>query len=243
MTRPRVALVTGGARRIGAAIARHLHGRGYNLAIHHNRSAAEARELARVLNDARAESAVTLCADLRDPAALAALAEAGARRWRGVDLLVNNASCFYPTPLGDATAEQFDELMTVNLRAPFLLSQALAVRLGERRGCIVNVADVYAERPLRGHGVYCASKAGLVSLTRSLAVDLAPRVRVNAVSPGAVLWPEGEHRERPELLAKIPAGALGDPKDVARAVAYLALEADYVTGQVIHVDGGRSVSL
>jgi len=243
MTSPHpVALVTGAARRIGAAIARRLHAAGYDLALHHRRSDAEMTALAAQLRAARPDSVLVLRADLRQPDGLPDLVARCVGHYGRLDALVNNASSFHPTPLGRATPEDWDDLFGVNARAPFFLAQAAAPYLQAAGGAIVNLADVYAGRPLAGHPLYSAAKAALVSLTRSLALALAPRVRVNAVAPGAILWPEQEQdpAARAAILAATALGRTGTPEDIAGAVHWLLSdEAGYVTGQVLHVDGGR----
>jgi pteridine reductase len=209
--------------------------------VHYHHSVAAAAALVEELNARTADSAAALPADLADPQALTALVTAAAARWGRLDGLINNAAVFRPTPLAAATLDDWSNMMDVNLRAPFLLSQAAAPWLAERGGAIVNVTDVYADRPKANHAIYCATKAGLVSLTRSLARDLGPGIRVNAVAPGAILWPEqGDSAEQNRLLARTPLGRPGDPSDIATAVMY-CLQAPYVTGQILAVDGGRSV--
>ncbi len=238
-----VALVTGGARRIGAAVAGALHRAGYRVLIHHDRSGAAAADLTAALNADRPDSADTLRCDLLSVAAIEDLAAAARQRWGRFDLLVNNASTFFATPLEDLTADDFERLLGVNLRAPLFLTRALAGALRSSRGCVVNLVDIYAERPLPGYAPYCAAKAGLVSVTRSLARELAPEVRVNAVAPGAILWPEDDADEtaRRLLLQKVPMGRTGEPGDIAATVLFLARDAGYISGQVLAVDGGRSV--
>ena len=238
-----VALVTGGARRIGAVIARRLHARGCRLIIHYLGSAGDAESLAAEFNASRPGSADTVQGDLVAADGPEQLAAQVADLTESLALLVNNASRFYPTPLGDISHDAWKDLMGSNLRGPFFLSQALAPML--RGGAIVNIADIYARRPMRDHTVYCMAKAGVEMMTRSMALDLAPDVRVNAVSPGAILWPEGETGEGdPQvILSKVAMGRLGDPEDIASAVAYLGLDAPYVTGQVLAVDGGRSLNI
>ncbi len=236
------ALVTGAGRRLGAAVARHLHAAGFNVAIHYQRAASEATALARELASVRAGSAAAFAADLRDENAPAALVAAVARGFGGLEVLVNNAAVFRPTALSTVTGADWDEIMGVNLRAPFFLGVAAAPLLAACEGCIVNLVDIYAERPKPDHSVYCAAKAGLVGLTRALARDLAPRVRVNAVAPGAILWPEdSDPAAERALIARTPLARQGEAADVADAVRYL-VGARYVTGQVIAVDGGRSLN-
>jgi pteridine reductase len=239
----RVALVTGASRRIGAAIVRGLHAAGYRVLLHYHRSEEAARELARELNAERPGSVVTQQADLDDTAGLNGLVNRAIDVWGRLDALVNNASTFYPTPLGTVTESQWNALRGSNLKAPFLLCQAAAPQLARRKGAIVNMVDVYAERPLKGYPVYSIAKAGLAALTRSLAVELAPDVRVNGVAPGAILWPEQTDggQTRADILARIPLARSGSPADIAGAVRFLLEGAPYVTGQIIAVDGGRSV--
>ena len=240
----RWALVTGAAKRIGAVIARTLHAAGANVAIHYNRSAAEADELAAELNRARAKSAFTIGADMRDIAAVERMAaQVLERTGAQLDVLVNNASNFYPTPIGTITLEQWDDLFGSNLKAPLFLSQALVPALRAARGVIVNIVDVHSQRPLRDHPVYGPAKAGLAMLTRSLAKDLGPDVRVNGVSPGAILWPDEGMSDglRAAIIKQTALKRAGTPEDIAAAVLFLVRDAPYVTGQIIAVDGGRSV--
>lgn len=236
-----VAFVTGSARRIGAAIARHLHAAGYDLALHYRDSEGDAQALAAELEAARANSTVFLQADLAEFDRLPELVGKTIGRFGRLDALVNNASAFYPTAFGTTTPAQWDALFAVNARAPFFLVQAAAPHLASAGGAIVNIADIYAERPLRGHAVYAMSKAALLHMTRALALELAPRVRVNAVSPGAILWPEGgkDADAQAALLARTPLGRIGTPEEIAEAVRWLLQDADYCTGQTLHVDGGR----
>lgn len=238
-----VALITGAARRIGAAIARTLHAQGANVAIHYRGSAEEAADLTDELNSQRADSAASFAADLTDMAGLNRLVEEVTAWHNRLDILVNNASSFYPTPVGEITEDQWDDLIGTNLKAPLFLSQAALPALREARGVIINIVDVHSQRPLRDHTVYGPSKAGLAMLTRSLAKDLAPEVRVNGVSPGAILWPENgmSGATKDAILEQVPLGRPGTPNDVANAVLFLARDADYVTGQIIAIDGGRSV--
>jgi len=240
----RWALVTGAAKRIGAVIARTLHAAGANVAIHYNRSAAEADELAAELLRARPKSAFTIGADLSDiPAVERMAAQVLERTDAQLDVLVNNASNFYPTPIGTITLEQWDDLFGSNLKAPLFLSQALVPALRAARGVIVNIVDVHAQRPLRDHPVYGPAKAGLAMLTRSLAKDLGPDVRVNGVSPGAILWPDEGMSDglRAAIIKQTALKRAGTPEDIAAAVLFLVRDAPYVTGQIIAVDGGRSV--
>lgn len=237
------ALITGAARRIGAVIAAQLHAAGADVGIHYRGSAAEARALADALNSKRPGSAKVFQANLVAATESVELVSA-MLEWCGhLDVLVNNASSFFPTPLGSITEAQWEELMGCNLKAPLFLSQAAGPSLRARHGCIINIIDIHAQRPLRDHAVYGASKAGLAMLTRSLAKELAPEVRVNGVSPGAIMWPEGGMSEttRDSIIAQIPLGRSGSPEDIAGCVLYLATAAPYVTGQIMAIDGGRSL--
>jgi pteridine reductase len=240
-----VAVVTGGARRIGRAIALHLHGRGFDIALHYRSSRDSAQALADELCDERAGSCTLLQADLGDDAQVGSLAEEIIACYGAIDLLVNNASGFAPTPIETCSADAFDAMLNANLRGPYFLVQGLLPALQSGEASIVNLLDVHVERPLRNYNAYCAAKAGLASLTRSLALELAPAVRVNGVAPGAILWPEDEASFDDELreatLARTPLKRLGDPEDIARAVGYLTCDAPFVTGQVIVVDGGRGL--
>jgi pteridine reductase len=240
----RWALVTGAAKRIGAVIASTLHEAGANVAIHYNRSATDAEQLAAQLNGRRASSAFTVPADMRDIAAVERMAAQVLGRTGGkLDVLVNNASNFYPTPIGSVTLEQWDDLFGSNLKAPLFLSQAVLPALRAARGVIVNIVDVHAQRPLRDHPVYGPAKAGLAMLTRSLAKDLGPDVRVNGVSPGAILWPDEGMSDglRAAIIKQTALKRSGTPEDIAATVLFLVRDAPYITGQIIAVDGGRSV--
>lgn len=240
---PQVALVTGGARRIGAEIVRRLHAAGMRVALHYHTSGNEARALCDELDAARPASAAPFEADLRDAGAADALIASVHETFGRLDVLVNNASSFFATPLGVIDEAALDELLGTNLKAPLFLSQAAAPALRASQGCIVNVTDIYGSKALAGHAVYCTAKAGLDMLTRALALDLAPHVRVNAVAPGAILWPESGAAEthRAAVLARVPMGREGEPADVAETVLFLVRDAGYVTGQVIRVDGGRAI--
>jgi pteridine reductase len=239
----KVVLVTGAARRIGAAIATTLHQNGADVAIHYRSSASDAATLAATLNADRAGSAEIFQANLTDVPAIPKLIDA-ILDWRGrLDILINNASSFYPTPPGKITEEQWDDLVGSNLKAPLFLSQAALAQLRKHRGVIVNIVDIHAQRPLRNHTIYGPAKAGLAMLTRSLAKDLAPEIRVNGVSPGAILWPESgmDDNTKNTILEQIPLARAGNPDDIAGCVLYLVKDAHYVTGQIIAVDGGRSI--
>ena len=241
----KVVLVTGAARRIGAAIARRLHASGANLVLHYRGAEGEAASLEAELNAARVKSAYKVKADLLAPIAPRSLVSAAIERFGRLDVLVNNASTFYPTAVGSIEAGHWEELMGSNLRAPLFLAQEAAPQLKKNSGAIVNVADIHAERPLKGYPVYSVAKAGLVALTRSLALELAPEVRVNGVAPGAIAWPEDgqfEPAERERIVATTPMSRLGSPEEIARAVHFLAT-APFITGQILAVDGGRSLYL
>ena len=237
------ALVTGGARRIGAVIARTLHAAGANVAVHYGSSAADADALVADLNGIRPESAFAIQADLRDDAAPEQLISGVTETAGRLDILVNNASTFYPTPIAEITEADWNDLLGTNLKSPMFLAKWAAPHLREAGGQIINIVDIHARRPLRNHPVYGPAKAGLEMLTRSLAKDLAPEVRVNGVSPGAILWPEEGMTEGAikSIVSQIPLGRTGGPEDIARTVLFLTKDAPYITGQVIAVDGGRSV--
>lgn len=239
----RVALITGAARRVGAEIATQLHAAGADVCIHYRHSADDADALVARLNALRPDSAAVIQADLLDTASLPTLIDT-VTNWRGgLDVLVNNASTFYPTPLGEVSEADWDDLVGSNFKAPLFLSQAAATRLRERRGSIVNIVDIHAQRPLSKHVVYSPAKAGLAMLTRALAKELAPDVRVNGVSPGAILWPESDMSAatKASILDQVPLARAGAPGDIAGCVLYLVRDATYVTGQIVAVDGGRSI--
>ncbi|HEY5802975.1 MAG TPA: pteridine reductase [Lysobacter sp.] len=240
MSRP-VALVTGSARRIGAQIARTLHGAGFDLALHYRHSRADVEALAGELEGVRAGSTLLLQADLGEFDRLPELVAQTVGRFGRLDALVNNASSFTPTPIGTTTPAQWDQVFGSNARAPFFLAQAAAPHLRAARGGIVNLTDIYGERPLREHALYCMAKASLLMMTKALALELAPDVRVNAVSPGAILWPEASANAATQdaMLARTPLGRTGTPAEVAEAVRWLLVDAGYSTGQVLHLDGGR----
>lgn len=239
----KIILVTGAARRIGAAIVTRLHENGARVAIHYHGSAEDAELLAAGLNRVREDSAKTFQSDLQNTSGLIRLIESVVAWGNRLDGLINNASSFYPTPVGNITEEQWDELIGTNLKAPLFLSQAAAPHLQKCGGAIVNIVDIHSQRPLRNHAVYGSAKAGLAMLTRSLAKDLAPDVRVNGVSPGAILWPEDGMTDKIQqtILQQIPLQRTGEPEDIAACVIYLLRDATYVTGQIIAVDGGRSI--
>ena len=240
-----VALLTGAARRIGAVTAKTLHASGYRVIIHYRGSKQEAEALTHELNALRPDSAVALQADLSQLKDVQRLAGDALKQWGRMDALINNASSFYPTPVGEATEDQWNDLMNSNLKAPFFLAQALADALKKTEGAIT-MADIHAERPLKTHTIYCAAKAGNVMLTKSLAREFAPKVRVNGIAPGAILWPEQEAEldddGKATILDRVPLNRPGDPQDIADTILFLLTRAPYITGQIIAVDGGRSVS-
>ena len=245
MTQSRkVALVTGSARRIGAQTVRTLHETGFNVIVHYRRSADDALALAASLNAIRPDSAQTVQADLLDIDALPALVSQCTGFWGRLDVIVNNASAFYPTEVGEITEKDWDILVGSNLKAPLFLCQAAADELRRNEGCIVNMVDIHADRPLKHYMVYCVAKAGLVMLTKSLARELGPEVRANGVAPGAILWPEEPHHdaEHREIIARTALKREGEPMDIARTIRFLVTDAPYITGQIIAVDGGRTLS-
>jgi pteridine reductase len=238
-----VVLITGGAKRVGAEIARTLHAAGARLLIHYRTSAAAAMSLADGFNKVRAHSAATFAAHLSSPEAPDKVVAAALLEFGHIDILINNASSFFPTPVGSISQSQWDDLMGSNLKAPLFMSQAAAPSLKERHGLIINMVDIHAFRPLRAHPVYCAAKAGLAMLTKSLARELGPEIRVNGIAPGPVLWPEEDMSEelKREIIDKTALKRHGSPSDIARTALFLAKDAPYITGQIIAVDGGRSV--
>jgi len=238
-------LITGGARRVGAAITRRLHAAGANVLVHYRDSDADANKLVAELNGVRPKSAATVKAELLAPIAPRALVSAALESFGRLDLLVNNASAFFPVALGAIEASHWEELIGSNLRAPLFIAQEAAAELAKQEGAIVNIVDIHAERPLKGYPVYSIAKAGLAAMTRSLALELAPKVRVNGIAPGAIAWPEDgqfDPAERDRVIATTPLGRTGTPEDIAQAVHFLAC-APYVTGQILAVDGGRSIFL
>lgn len=253
-----IILITGGARRIGAEISRSLHAAGGTVAVHFNSSNTDADNLVAELDALRAGSATAFQADLLDDIALVELVAKVVEKFGRLDALINNASSFFPTKIGTTTAAQWDNLVGSNFRAPLFLAQAAAPHLAARQGCIVNITDIHAERPLKGYPVYCAAKAGLLGLTRALAVELAPQVRVNAVAPGAVMWPENSElvsagaaevtqdfplAQQAAIIRHTLLNRIGSPTDIAKTVKFLIFDAPYITGQIINVDGGRSAHL
>jgi pteridine reductase len=243
----KVVLITGGARRVGAAIARRLHGAGANLVLHYRSSQKEARELNSELTGERAGSVLLVQGDLLKPANLAGLIKDALKAYGRIDALVNNASSFYPTAMGEITEKAWDDLVGTNLKAPLFLSQAAARELKKNHGAIVNIIDIHAEFPMKNYVVYNVAKGGLVALTRSLARELGPDVRVNGVAPGTILWPDDDawkdEVSRQRIMNQTALKRIGEPDDIAKAVEFLLTASPYVTGQVIAVDGGRSVMI
>src|SRR3990167_6737697 len=242
----KVALITGAARRIGAEIAIKLHGAGMCVVVHYHTSQQAAQQLCQRLNQQRPDSAWAVQADLSQTAHLALLVQQAVEKWGRLDVLVNNASRFYPTRFGKITEEQWQDLFDSNLKSVFFLSQAAAPLLTMNQGCIVNLTDIHGDRPLRDYSVYCLTKAGVLMLTKVLAKELGPLVRVNGVSPGAIIWPEGQselsEEVKQQILDKVPLATTGALTDIAKAVLFLVRDAGYVTGQIIAVDGGRLLS-
>jgi pteridine reductase len=243
----KVALITGGAKRVGAASARLLHAAGAKLMIHYRSSATDARALQDELNAIRPDSVALIQADLHDTHGLPAIVHQTVATFGGLDVLLNNASSFYPTPVGSITEKDWVDLMGSNLKAPMFLSQAAAPELKKRRGCIINITDIHADRPMKSYVVYSVAKAGLVGLTKSLARELAPEVRVNGIAPGPIMWPEGDSNfdevSRQRIVSHTMLKRAGDPTDIALAVRFFAMDTHYVTGQILAVDGGRSAKL
>ena len=243
----KVVLITGGAKRVGAAICRRLHGAGANLMIHYRSSAPEAEALRDEFNRQRPDSAALVQADLHDVEQLPDLVAAAVKRYGRLDVLINNASGFYPTAVGEIREKDWHDLLGTNLKAPLFLSQAAAEQLRHSHGCIVNITDIHAERPMKSYVVYSIAKAGLVALTKSLAHELGPQVRVNAVAPGPIMWPEEDptfdDQERRRIVAHTLLKREGSPDDIARAVLFLVKDAPYITGTILPVDGGRSAAL
>ena len=239
-------LITGAARRVGAAIARTLHASGANVVLHYRSSRAEAERLAATLNATRANSALAVAANLGDISAISAFVAQTVQHFGRLDGLVNNASSFFKTPIGNIDEVAWQQLIDSNLKGPLFLAQAAAPHLARQGGTIVNITDIHSERPLKGYAVYSSAKAGLVGLTRALAIDLAPQVRVNAVAPGAIVWPEDDSfsaAERAAIISRTPLQRVGSEDDIARTVKFLIFDAPFITGQVINVDGGRSIHI
>ena len=238
-------LITGGAKRIGRQMALTLHAAGHNIIVHYRSSAGPASELVASLNASRPDSAVALQGELLDTSAIPRLVAQAVNAFDGLDVLINNASTFYPTPIEILEEDFWNDLVGSNLKAPAFMVKACAKHLRKNNGCIINIVDIHARRPMANHPIYCSAKAGLEMLTKSLARDLAPDIRVNAVSPGAIMWPENDTgmAAQDDVLKQIPMGRMGKPEDVAKLAQFLIDDADYITGQVIAVDGGRSVMI
>lgn len=243
----KIVLITGGAKRVGASICRLLHTNGANLMIHYRSSVNEARALQAELNLQRPNSVAIIQADLLNLSVLPSLVQETIKHFGKLDVLINNASSYYPTEIGDIQEEQWQDLMGSNLKAPLFLSQAAAVELRKQQGCIINITDMHVERPKKGYIVYSVAKAGLVTLTKSLAHELSPEVRVNAVAPGPVMWPEDnpqfDELYRQRVISQTLLKRIGEPNDIAKAVKFLIQDAPFITGQVVAVDGGRSLNL
>lgn len=243
----KVILITGGAKRVGASICRLLHASGANLMIHYRRSAKEARALQAELNLQRPNSVAIIQGDLLNLSILPSLIQESIKHFGQLDVLINNASSYYPTEIGDIKDDQWQDLMGSNLKAPLFLAQSAAAELRKQHGCIINITDMHVERPKKGYIVYSVAKAGLVTLTKSLAHELSPEVRVNAVAPGPVMWPEDnpqfDELYRQRVISQTLLKRIGEPNDIAKAVKFLIQDAPFITGQIIAVDGGRSLNL
>lgn len=238
-----VVLITGAAHRIGATTAKLLHENGMNIVLHYRGSREQAKAVQKELNDTRENSVILIQADLHITNGLPALIEESVKAWGRLDVLINNASSFYPTPIEKSTEAQWDDLIGSNLKAPFFLSQAAAPHLKKNKGCIINIVDIHADRPLKNFPIYSMAKAGLVMMTKSLACELGPEIRVNAVAPGAILWPENlDEVAKQRIVSRTFLKRQGEPNDISKTILYLIKDAGYVTGQVIAVDGGRSLN-
>lgn len=244
MTKPTV-LVTGAAKRIGAALCRGFHSHNFNVVIHYQHSQQEAEQLQAELENQRPGSVIAIAADLNQQADIEELALRAKEQWQGLDVLVNNASCFYPKSLTDSTEQDWDAIINSNLKAPYFLCQALSSALKKKQGSIINMADIYADKPLEGHSIYSIAKAGNVMLTKTLAKELAPEIRVNGIAPGAIAWPEHDNdlEKQQSILEKIPLKRIGGYSEIVKAALYLALQASYTSGQILSIDGGRSLSI
>lgn len=240
----KVVLITGAAHRIGAQIARLFHAQGARLVLHYRSSREAAHKLQQELNTQRKDSVVLVQADLMDNKKLPVVIRNAASAWDRLDVLINNASSFYPTPIGSTHEQQWDELIGTNLKAPFFLSQAAAPHLSNQHGCIVNIVDIHADRPLKKYPLYSIAKAGLAMLTKALACELGPEIRVNAVAPGAILWPENEMDDitKQRIISRTFLKRRGNPDDIARAALFLVRDAMYTSGHILTVDGGRSLN-
>jgi len=241
--KPKNILITGAAKRLGAAIARLLHDKGHNIIIHYQHSQQQAQQLSTELNQQRPDSAICVAANLLINEERQQLIKAAINRWDGIDVLINNASSFYPTPLSELTEQNWDELMDCNLKAPFFLATALKPTLKNNQGCIVNIIDIHAERGLKDYPIYSISKAGLAAMTKILAKELAPEIRVNGIAPGAILWPEQalNNTDKQQILSRIALQRSGEVEDIAKAARFLIDDAHYTTGEIIKIDGGRTL--
>lgn len=238
-----VVLITGAAHRIGATTAKLLHENGMNIVLHYRGSREQAQAVQKELNDKRENSVILIQADLHITNGLPTLIEESIKAWGRLDVLINNASSFYPTPVGKSTETQWDDLIGSNLKAPYFLSQAAAPYLKKSNGCIINIVDIHADRPLKNFPIYSMAKAGLVMMTKSLSCELGPEIRVNAVAPGAILWPENlDEVAKQRIVSRTFLKRQGKPNDISKTILYLIKDADYVTGQIIAVDGGRSLN-
>lgn len=241
----KVVLITGAGKRVGATVAEYCHQLGMRVGIHYRESAPQATHLCHRLNQQRPDSALMIGADLRETDKLEDLITTLIKKWGQLDVLINNASSFYPTPLDETTPKAWEDIMASNLKAPFFLAKSAAPYLKQRKGCIINLVDIQAQRPLKNYSVYCVAKAGLVMLTKSLAKELGPDIRVNAIAPGIVLWPDDEtefnEALREKIIARNALKRAGTPQDIANTAVFLINHADFITGQIIAVDGGRSL--
>ena len=235
-------LITGAAKNIGAAIAKELHSCGMNVIVHYNNSEEEARELVKKLNGNRHDSAISIKADLEKEDHYIPLVNAALNFKGRIDVLINNASAFYHTSLNNLNIKQWNELININLKAPLFISQLAAKSLGESKGCIINITDIHASNPLKNHTIYCISKAGLVTLTKSLAKELAPNIRVNGISPGAITWPNNmDNKTKENIINQTILKKKGNAEDIAKSIVFLINDADYITGQILNVDGGKTL--
>ena len=240
----RTVLITGAAKNIGATIAKELHSSGMKIIIHYNHSQKEAAKLVDELNDLRENSAIKIQAELKKKECYSMLINAALDFTGKIDVLINNASAFYPTPLNDINEKKWNELININLKAPLFISKLAAESLKENNGCIINITDIHASNPLINHAIYCISKAGLIILTKSLAKELAPNIRINAISPGAITWPDGMDSETKEnIINQTVLKKMGNAEDIAKTVIFLIEDASYITGQILNVDGGKTLFL
>lgn len=238
-----VVLITGASHRIGATTTRLLHAQGMNIVLHYRSSREQAQNIQDDLNSVRENSVILIQADLHNTSGLSSLVEEAVKAWGRLDVLINNASSFYPTLIGKSTEEQWDDLVGSNMKAPFFLSQAAAPFLKKQNGCIVNIVDIHAERPLKSYPIYSMAKAGLAMMTKSLACELGPEIRVNGVAPGAILWPDSlDQVAKQRIISRTFLKRQGEPNDIAKTILYLIKEAEYMTGQILAVDGGRSLN-